>query len=76
MLLQGTLGGDLDMFAASGGYTAWVFFWKNRLRPIGVRVCLLAQFDFFSTAFDRRAWDNDSGRQLRLITPENEEVVH
>ena len=78
MLLQGTLGGDFDIFAASGVSTAWVLLWKTRSRPIGVRVCPVAQFDFFSTAFDPREWTmvvfwkEDSGRQLRLITPENE----
>ena len=47
-------------------------------RPSGVRVCPAAQFDFFSTAFDPREWalvvfcKEDSGRQLRLMTPENE----
>ena len=34
MLLQGTLGGDFDIFAASGESTAWVL-WKTRSRPIG-----------------------------------------
>ena len=79
MLLQGTLGLDFEIFAASGESTAWVLLWKTRSRPIGVRVCPVAQFDFFSTAFDPREWTivvfwkEDSGRQLRLITPENEE---
>ena len=78
MLLQGTLGHDFDIFAASGESTAWVLLWKTRSRPVGVRVCPVAQFDFFSTAFDPREWTmvvfwkEDSGRQLRLITPENE----
>ena len=51
---------------------------KTRSRPIGVRVCPVAQLDFFSTAFDPREWTmvvfwkENSGRQLRLITPENE----
>ena len=39
MLLQGTLGHDFDIFAASSASTAWVLFWKTRSRPIGVRVC-------------------------------------
>ena len=58
-LLHGTLGHDFDIFSS---------------RPIGVRVCPVAQFDFFSTAFDPREWTmvviwkEDSGRQLRLIT--------
>ena len=56
MLFQGTLGGDFDIFAASGESTAWVLLWKTSSRPIGVRVCPVAQFDFFSTAFDPPAW--------------------
>ena len=69
MLLQDTLGGDFDIFAASGESTAWVLLWKTRSRPIGVRVCPVAQFDFFSTAFDPREWTmvvfwkEDSGRK-------------
>ena len=42
----GTLGSDFDIFAASGESTAWVLLWKTRSRPIGVRVCPIAQFDF------------------------------
>ena len=78
MLLQGTLGGDFDIFAASGESTALVLLWKTRSRPIGVRVCLVAQFNFFSTAFDPREWTlvahwkEDSGRQPQLINPEME----
>ena len=51
---------------------------KPRSRSIGVRVCLVAQFNFFSTAFDPRAWTmvvfwkENVGRQPQLITPENE----
>ena len=56
MLLQGSTGHDFDIFAASGESTAWVLLWKNRSKPNGVRVCLVAQFDFFSTAFDQREW--------------------
>ena len=47
-------------------------------RPIGVRVCLVAQLDFFSTAFGPRAWTtvvfwkDDAERQPPLFTPENE----
>ena len=69
MLLQGTLGGNFDIFAASGESTAWVLLWKTRSRPIGVRVCLVGQLNFFSTAFDLREWTivvlwkEDSGRQ-------------
>ena len=78
MILQGTLRGNFDIFAASGESTAWVLLWKTRSRPIGVRVCPVAQFNFFSTAFDPRArmmvvfWKENSGRQPQLITPENE----
>ena len=77
LLLQGILGGDFDTFAASGESTSFVLLWKTRSRPIGVRVCLVAQFDFFSTAFDPRAWTmvvfwkEDSGRQPQLIIFEN-----
>ena len=41
-------------------------------------VCLVAQFNFFCTAFDPREWTmvvfwkEDSGRQPQLITPEHE----
>ena len=51
---------------------------KTRSRPIGVKVCLAAQFNFFSTALDPRAWTmvvfwkEILGRQPQLITPENE----
>ena len=46
---------------------------ENRSRPFGVKVCLASQIDFFSTAFDQRAWTmvvfwkDDSGRQLPLL---------
>ena len=78
MLLQGTLGGDFDTFAASGESTAWVLLWKTRSRPVGVRGCVVAHFNLFSTAFDPREWTvvvfwkEDSVRQPQLITPENE----
>ena len=67
-----------DIFAASGESIAWMLLWKTRSRPIGVRVCPVAQLDLFSTAVDPRAWTlvvfwkEDSGRQLPLITPEHE----
>ena len=41
---------------ASGASTAWALLWRTRSRPIGVRVCLFAEFNFFTTAFDPRAW--------------------
>ena len=75
---QGTLKGNFGIFAASGECTAWVLLLKTRSRPIGVRVCPVSQFNFFSTAFDPRVWTmvvfwkEDSGRQPQLITPENE----
>ena len=37
-------------------FAAWVLLWKTRSRQIGERVCLVAQFDFFNTAFDPRVW--------------------
>ena len=52
--------------------------WKNRSRPIGVRICPAAKFNFFSTAFDPRkwtlvvCWKESLGRQPKLIAPENE----
>ena len=78
LILQGTLGGNFDIFAASGESTAWVLLWKTCSRPSGVRVCPVAQFKFFGTAFDPRVWKmvvfrkDDSARQPQLITPENE----
>ena len=75
-LLRGTL--DFDIIAASGESTAWVLLRKTRSRPIGVRVCPVAQFNIFSTAFDPCEWtlavfwNEGSGRQPQLITPENE----
>ena len=68
MLLQGTLGGDFDIFAASGESTAWVLLWKTRSRPIGVRVCPAAQFNFIITAFDPREW-LCSGRRFGSSAP-------
>ena len=55
-----------------------MLLWKTRSRPIDVRVCPVVQFDFVSTAFDPREWTmavfwkEDSGLQLRQITPINE----
>ena len=78
VILQGTLGGNFDIFAASGESTAWVLLWKTRSRPIGVRVCPVAQFNFFSAACDLLEctmvvfWKENARRQLQLITPENE----
>ena len=74
MILQGTLEGNFDIFAASGESTAWVLLWKTRSRPIGVRVCPAAQFNFLNTAFDPRVWTmvvfwkEDARRQHQLIT--------
>ena len=51
---------------------------KPLSRPIGVRVCPVAQFNFFSIAFDPHEWTmvvfwkETSGRQPTLSTPENE----
>ena len=77
MIRQGTLGGNFDIFASSGESTAWVLHWKTRSRPIGVRVCPVAQFNFFQTAFDPCKWTMDAFRKESLgsqplITPENE----
>ena len=78
LISQGTLGGNFDIFAASGESTAWVLFWKTRSRPTGVTVCPVAQFKFFKTAFDPRKWTmvvfgiESLGRQPQLITPEKE----
>ena len=78
MVLQGTLGGNFDIFAASSESTAWVLLWKTRSGPIGVRVCLVGQLNFVSTAFDPREWTivvlwkEDSGRQPQLMIPEIE----
>ena len=62
------LGYDIDIFAASGESTAWVLLWKTRSRPIGVRVAAFDPLEWTMVVF----WKEDSGRQLRLITPENE----
>ena len=40
LLLQGILGGDFDIFAASGESTAWVLLWKTLSRPICLRFVL------------------------------------
>ena len=34
MIIQGTLGDNLDIFAASGESTAWVLIWKTRSRQL------------------------------------------
>ena len=78
LISQGTLGGNFDIFAVSGESATWVLLWKTRSRPIGVRVCPVAQFNFFKTAFDPLKWrmvvfwKESLGRQPQLITPENE----
>ena len=78
MILQGTLGGTFDIFAASVNPLLGCSSGKPRSRPIGVRVCPEAQFNFSSTAFAPRVWTmvvswrEDFGRQPQLITPENE----
>ena len=77
MLLHGTLGGIFDIFSASEESTAWVLLWKTRSRPMGVTVCPVALFNFFSTAFDPREWtmvvfwEENSGHQPQLMKPEN-----
>ena len=69
MLLQGTLGGDFDIFAASGESTAWVLHWKTRSRPIGVRVCPVIQFDFSAPHLTRVSgqWLY-SGKKIRDVS--------
>ena len=75
MLLLGTLGSDFDIFAASGESIA--SSGKPVPRPIRVRVCLVAQFDFSAPHLIRvRGQWLYSGRKFRdinspLITPEN-----
>ena len=44
-ILQGTPGGNFDIFAASGETTAWVLLWMTRSRPIGVRTCTVFQLN-------------------------------
>ena len=69
MLLQGTLGHDFDIFAASGCIHCLGAPLENPVQDL---------FDLFSTAFDPREWTlvviwkEDLRRQLRLITSENE----
>ena len=76
--LQGTFGGNFDIFAFSGESTAWVLLWNARSRPIGVRVCAVALYNLFSTALVPRAWTmvvfwrNFVRYQPQLITPENQ----
>ena len=69
-LLQGTLGGDFDIFAASGESTVWVLLWKTRSRPIGVRVCLVAHFNFSTPHLARvRGQWLCSGRKILDVSP-------
>ena len=68
LILQVTLGGNFNIFAASGESTAWVLLWKPRSRPIGVWVCPVAQCKFFSTAFDPRAWTPGCVREGKFRT--------
>ena len=70
MILQGTLGGNFDIFAASGESTAWVLLWKTRSRPSGVRVCPVAQIIFSVPHLIRVSgqW-LCSGRKIRDVSP-------
>ena len=77
MILEGTLGGNFDVFAASGESTASVFGvplenpfktnWREGLQPNSM---------FFRPAIDPREWTmvvfwkENSERQLQLFTPE------
>ena len=87
MILQGTLKGKCDIVAASGESTAWVLLWKTRSRPIGVRVCLVDQFNIFSTAVDPRArghwlclwkkfWDVSSSWSHLRTKVEMKPIIH
>ena len=69
---SGTLGGDFDIFAASGESTVWVLLWKTRSRPIGVRLCLVAQSKFFRVWTRVVFWKENSGLHPQLITPESQ----
>ena len=77
-ILQGALGGNFDIFAASGESTAWVLLWKKPFKTNWCEGLSCSPIQFFFTAFDPREWTTvvfwkeDSGRQPQLITPENE----
>ena len=78
MLLQAPSVTILTSLRPAANLLLWVLLWKTRSRPVGVRVCPVAQFNFFSTAIDPRVWTTvvrwkeDSGRQPQLMIPENE----
>ena len=70
MLLQGTLGDDFDIFAASGESTVWVLLLKTRSRPSGVMVCPVAQFNFSTPHLTRvRGQWLCSGRKIPDVSP-------
>ena len=75
---QGTLGGNFDIFAASGESTAWVLLWKTPLTSNWREGLSCSPIQFFGAVFDLRLWTmvvfwkDDSGRQPKLNTPENE----
>ena len=66
MLLQGTLGGHFDIFAASGEFTAWVLLWKTRSRPIGVSEGLSCSSNSISSVRARGHWLCSGRRTLDI----------
>ena len=76
MILKRTLGGNFDIFAVSGESTALSAPLDNPFKTNWREGLYL--FNFFSTAFDPRAWTmvvfwkENLGREPQLITPENE----
>ena len=79
MLLQGTLGGDFDVFAASGKSTAWVLLWKNPFKTNWREGLSCSPIQLFAAGHLIRVSGQRlySGRKTRdvsrqLITPENE----
>ena len=78
MLLQGTLGESSTSLRPAVNLLLGYSSGRPVQDQLALRVCRVAQFNFFSTAFDPRKWTmvvfwkEDSGRQPQLITPENE----
>ena len=77
MLLQGTLGSDFDIFAASGESTA--FLWKTRSKTNWREGLSCSPIRFFQHRIRSACVDNGcilEGRfgtsALHLLTPENE----
>ena len=77
MILQGTLGGNFDIFAASGESTAWVLLWKPVQDQLAWGFVQQPTSTFSTPHLTRvRGWLCSGkkiwGRQPPLITPENE----